>query len=91
LFRRAEKEEFESNWKQTSCEKEDGAAGGNPDGNIPCFGSGASGDEQMLNILNGRKINMAASLSYGSPGYLPPGIHSPCVVFFHTESQLVWV
>ena len=59
------------------------------DGNMPSFGSGASGDEQMLNILKGRKINMAASLPDGSPAYLPPGTHSPCVVFFHIESQLV--
>lgn len=32
---------------------------------------------------------MAASLPDGSLGYLPPGIHSPCVVFFHIEPQLV--
>ena len=73
--------------KQTSCKKEERAAGGNLDGNIPCFGSGASGDGQMLNTLDGRKINMAVSLPGGSLGYLPPGIHSPCV--FHIESQLV--
>ena len=89
LFRRAEKDEFESNWKRASREKEEGVAGGHMDGNLPCFGSGASGDEQMLNTLKGRKTSMAASLPDGSPGYLPPGIHSPCVVFFHIESQLV--
>lgn len=89
LFRRAEKEEeFKSNWKEADILQERGDSGrGNPDGNIPCFGSGASGDGQMLNTLNGRKINMAVSLPGGSLGYLPPGIHSSCV--FHIESQLV--
>lgn len=48
---------------------------------------GASGDGQMLNTLNGRKINMAVSLQVVPWDICLLVFTLPCV--FHIESQLV--